>query len=132
MTDDSLAFKIARSGAPHMDINDAAAAVESLTRLGYEFVPPGVEGRYLVEHAEGERAMAEYLRQNTHLAWRTAHEVLREIGRLGLRIREPDQHPSGYRTQEAAISNVQPFGAKLTAAQRPIDSRGPGNWKTYG
>jgi hypothetical protein len=130
MTADDLAFRIARSGAPAIDPNDAATAVEALSALGYEFVPPGIEGRF-VETDEDGRSMAEYLRQNTSLSWQTAHGILREIRRLGLRIREPDTHPSGLRTQARAYETVVPFGAATIAAQKPIDRRGPGSWRKH-
>jgi len=127
---DDLPFRIARSGAPALDHNDAAQAVEALSGLGYEFVPSGTPGR-LVETDEMLGHMGRWISQNTTLPSNVAHAVLREIARLGLKIREPDRHPSGLRSTEPAFTAVRPFGAKTTAAMQPIDQRGPGNWKKH-
>jgi hypothetical protein len=127
---DDLPFRIARSGAPVIDFNDASAAVEALSGLGYEFVVPGTPGR-IVETDEMLGHMARWISQNTSLPMNLAHAVLREVARLGLRIREPDRHPSGLRTTEPAFTAVRPFGAKTAPAMQPIDKRGPGNWKRH-
>jgi hypothetical protein len=125
MTADDLALKIAQSWPVKLSLDDATAVVEALSGLGYTFVPPGLAGRHACESAESGAHLARWLSQHTPLSWAEASEALRTIDRLGIRIREPDRHPSGLKTTMPAFADVKPLGAAFIAAQQPIDMRGP-------
>jgi hypothetical protein len=122
MTPDDLAMQIAqreaRQGGARTSFEDATLVIQALASLGYEFVPPGHPGRYH-ESDEARQAMALYLSRKTGLHIRAVHVIMNTIDKLGLRIREPDQHPSGLRTTEPAFSNVLQSGARRAAAQIP-------------
>ncbi|HLG85134.1 MAG TPA: hypothetical protein VKY22_29400 [Bradyrhizobium sp.] len=128
-TPDDLAQRITRAATGRVKHNAASAVTDALAALNYTFVPPGTPGRY-AESDEIKHAMVMYLVKQTGLPRETVKDVLAGIEQSGLRPREPDQHPSGLRTTEPAFANVQPFGARHTAAQKPIDQRPPGG-KNY-
>jgi hypothetical protein len=134
MKPDDLALRIAqreaRQGGARTNFEDASLVTEALASLGYTFEPPGVLGRYH-ESDEGRQSMALYLSRTTGLHIRTVHVTMNTIDKLGLRIREPDQHPSGLRTTEPAFANVLQSGAQRAAAQKPIDDRMPGQGRNY-
>jgi hypothetical protein len=122
MTPDDLTMQIAqreaRQGGARTSFEDASLVVESLATLGYTFEPPGVPGRYH-ETDEAQHSMALYLSRMTGLHIRAVYCVLNTIAKLGLRIREPDAHPSGLKTTEPAFANVIQSGAHRAAAQIP-------------
>jgi hypothetical protein len=134
MSPDDLAVTIAqreaRQGGARTSFEDAALVVDALARLGYEFVPPGHPGRYH-ESDEGRQSMALYLSRTTGMHIRAVHVIMNTIDKLGLRIREPDAHPSRLRTTEPAFANVIQSGAQRAAAQKPIDDRMPGMGRNY-
>jgi hypothetical protein len=120
MTDDDLALHVTRSAAPRVDLDEAASALDAMRALGYSFVAPGTPGRY-IESDEAHRGLAEFIRGETSLSFANAFAVLDAIAKLGYRIREPGQHPSGLRTTEPAYTKVVPFGARHAAAMKTIE-----------
>jgi hypothetical protein len=122
MTPDDLAMQIAqreaRQGGARTSFEDASMVIEALAALNYTFEPPGVAGRYH-ESDEAQHSMALYLSRTTRLHIRAVYCVLNTIDKLGLRIREPNLHPSGLRTTEPAFANVLQSGAQRAAAQIP-------------
>jgi hypothetical protein len=134
MTPDDLTMQIAqreaRQGGARTSFDDASMVIEALASLGYTFVPPGVPGRYH-ESDEGRQSMALYLSRTTGLHIQAVHVIMNTIDKLGLRIREPDAHPSGLRTTEPAFANVLQSGAQRAAAQKPRDDRMPGQGRNY-
>ena len=133
MTPDSVALRVAQSAARHhaYAFDDVTACIEGLAALGYEFVPAGSPGGRIHESDEYKSSMAKFLTRTTGVPWQIARGVIAAIEQHGLRIREPDQHPSGLRTTEPAFTNVQPFGARRAAAQKPTDDRAPGEGRNY-
>lgn len=130
MTPDDLALKCAQRCRERFSHNDAALVIDALAALGYTFEVPGTPGR-IIESDEVRHSMALYLSRKTGLHIQIVRDILAAIHITGLNIREPDQHPSGLRTTEHAFTNVQPFGARRAAAQKPIDDRMPGQGRNY-
>ena len=122
MSPDDLALKVAH--------NDAPLVIDALAALGYTFEVPGTPGRYH-ELDEGQHSMRLYLVGKTGLQMQIVREIMAAIHSTGLRVREPDAHPSGLRTTEPAFANVLQSGARRAAAQKPIDQRMPGMGKNY-
>jgi hypothetical protein len=131
MTPNDIALKIAQASSGHdVGFADAALVTDALAALGYEFVGHGVAGRYH-ESDEAIQGMRLYLVRKTGLHMQVVRNVLVAIERFGLKIREPDAHPSGVRTTEAAFEYVPQSGAARAAAQKPIDMRMPGQGRNY-
>jgi hypothetical protein len=130
MTPHDVALKIAQSAPQHVDFESAAMVTAALASLGYDFVPHGTPGRF-IESDEVRHSLALYLAGKTGLHIQIMRNILTAIERSGLRIREPDAHPSGLKTTAHAFATVKPFGAKHAAAQKPIDQRMPGQGRNY-
>ena len=130
MTPHDLAVTIAQRCHGRFAHNEAAMVIECLGALGYTFETIGTPGRY-AESDEVKHAQVQYLMKQTALPRETVKDVLVSMEKFGYRPREPDQHPSGLRTTAHAWETVKPFGARHTAAQKPIDDRMPGQGRNY-
>ena len=130
MSPNDLALKLAQAAPQHVAFDDVIIVADALATLGYSFEPPGVPGRYH-ESDEAQHSMRLYLCRTTGLAMQPVRNVLVAIEQIGLRIREPNSHPSGFCTSAAAFENVLKSGAARAAAQKPIDQRMPGMGKNY-
>jgi len=122
MTPDDVALKLAtgkeaRSGVG-FSFEEVTTVIETLAALGYTFEPPGTAGRYH-ESDEAMHSMRLFLSRKCGLHYRIVRLVTDALDRLQIRIREPDAHPSGFRTTEPAFANVIQSGAKRAAAQIP-------------
>jgi hypothetical protein len=128
---DSLALRVTHASAPRFTLDEVSSVIDALAALGYEFVPPGVPGKY-GESDEYKTHMARYLVGKTSLPLHVARDVLTAIGQFGLRIREPDAHPTaGSRTTAMAFEHVPRSGAQRAAAQKPRDDRMPNMGRNY-
>jgi hypothetical protein len=107
VTPHDIALKVTQKAAQRFDFESATLAIESLSSLGYTFEPPGVDGRYPYQSDEGRYALTKYVADKTKLAAGVVRDVLTTIDHFGLRIREPDAHPSGLDTRECAITPVR-------------------------
>jgi hypothetical protein len=116
MTPDDLALAIAqreaRQGGGRISFDDATLVIDTLASLGYEFVAHGVAGRFC-DSDEQKHCMAMNLSRKTALHIRAVYVVLNTIDTLGLRIREPDQHPSGLRTNAYAHEDVKQIARNI-------------------
>jgi hypothetical protein len=116
MTNDDLVMQItqreARQGGARISYEDASLVIEALAGFGYTFVAPGTPGRYC-DSDEQKHGMALNLSRATKLHIRAVYVVLNNIDRLGLRIREPDQHPSGLRTNAYAHETVKQIARNI-------------------
>lgn len=130
LTHDDIALRVTQAAARRFSFEAVTAVIEALAALGYEFRSPGSPGRY-IESDEVKHAMAMYLAGKTGLRLQITRGILVAIEQFGLRIREPLRHPSGLKTTVHAFVNVQPFGARHAAAQKPIDDRMPGHGRNY-
>jgi hypothetical protein len=107
VTSDNLALRITQKAAQRFDFESATLAIESLSALGYTFVTHGEPGRFPYQSDEGRYALTKYVADKTKLAAGVVRDVLTTIDHFGLKIREPDAHPSGLDTTECAITPVR-------------------------
>jgi hypothetical protein len=109
MTPGDLSMRIAqreaRQGGGRVSLDDVALVIDALTGWGYAFVVPGTPGRF-ADSDEQRHAMALNLSRKTALHVRSVYVVLNAIDTIGLRIREPNQHPSALRTNAYAHEDV--------------------------
>jgi hypothetical protein len=122
VTDESLAHRISALASPTVSTDAAGDALDALRSLGYDFVLPGAPGRYL-ENADQLSGLARHLHETVRpqISFMQAMALLNALSQMALRIREPDVHPSGLRTQAYAFTKVSGFGAKYTAAMKKIE-----------
>lgn len=130
MTPDDLAVTIAQRCHGRFSFEDAALVIDALASLGYSFEVPGTPGRY-ADSDEVQNALRMYLEKTTGVHRNTVKDVLVAMEKFGYRPREPDQHPSGLRTNAYAFETVKKFGAQTAAAQKPIDNRIPNMGRNY-
>jgi hypothetical protein len=120
MTNDGLALRVARAASPYVDPSDVASVVDAVQALGYTFVASGSPGR-LLDSDEAHRGLADYLQHEIGISFREAHKTIAAIHSLGFALLEPNMHPSGLKTSEAAYTTVRPFGARHAAGMKTIE-----------
>jgi hypothetical protein len=106
--------ELARTIKGQFNYVHAHLVIGTLARLGYTFVPHGTPGRYH-ESAEQQHGMALALTRMTGVRnVRHVRGVLEGCEAYGLRIREPDLHPSGIKTHRYGYETVPRTTAEAT------------------
>jgi hypothetical protein len=113
MTPDDLALRITQSASPRFSLDEVSVVIEALASLGYEFVPIGAPGRGAYDSDEQKTHLARWLFQKTSLPLHVARDVLTAVEQYGLRIKEPDAHPSGLKTRCHAYETVRSISRNI-------------------
>jgi hypothetical protein len=104
---------------------DAARMVfATLFEKGYTLVPEGTKGRF-PESDDEWHTLRRWLRDASPLGSLSSVEAkatFDALSGMGLKVREPDKHPSGIRTTEKAFTDVKRIGAG--SHKRTVDRTG--------
>jgi hypothetical protein len=111
---------------PELPRDEAAEVLSHLYKLGYELIPEaesrlgGRLHRRFIENDDGLNCLKNHLIANTpmrRLGSQAAAEFWRKL-LAGRRVMEPEQHPSGHRTSEAAHTKVHGSGQGMHTSAR--------------